>query len=74
MAKSDEELLLGYRIIMMLSIVLLDGSVVSHYTKGILERNCFVFQVNLCLDLTSDSMIYNSSLFVKGPAISLTVQ
>lgn len=53
MAKSDEELLLGYRIIMMLSIVLLDGSVVSHYIKGILERNCFVFQVNLCLDLTS---------------------
>lgn len=58
---------------MMLSIFLLDGSVVSHYIQGILERNCFVFQVNLCLDLTLDSMIYNSSFFVKGPAISITM-
>jgi len=54
------------------TIFLLDGSVVSHYIKGILERNCFLFRVDLCLDLTSDSMIYNSTLIVKAPAISLT--
>lgn len=59
---------------MMLTIFLLDGSVVSHYIKGILGRNCCLFQVNLCLDLTSDSMIYNSTLIVRAPAISLTVQ
>lgn len=59
---------------MTLTIFLLDGSVVSHYIKGIRERNCFLFQVNLCLDLTSVSMIYNSTFIVRGPAISLTVQ
>lgn len=50
MAKSHKELLLGYRKITTLTIFLLDGSVVSHYIKGILERNCFLFQVSLCLD------------------------
>lgn len=56
------------------TIFLLDGSVVSHYIKGSLDRNCFLFQVNLCLDLTSDSMIYNSALVVRGPAISPAAQ
>lgn len=57
---------------MTLTIFLLDGSVVSHYVKRILERNCFLFQVNL--RLTSDSMIYNRILIVRGPAISPRVQ
>lgn len=57
---------------MTLTIFLLDGSVVSRYIKGILGRNCLLFQVNLCLDLTSDSKIYNSTLTGRGPATNLT--
>lgn len=59
---------------MTLTIFLLDGSVVTRYIKGILGRNCLLFQANLCFDLTSDSTMHNSTLIVRGPAMSLRAQ